>query len=265
MAELQRQDVLLEKEIKRLKDAGLDGVLVRGLTEQLRAMRARQRNEQLASRFSVGFRGSESMGLPVPAEQVQVDQGTAAQAAPPGIELTTRKLEGAQPDAVQETSASRRVQRVRLIDGYLCDESEMDLPTYREMLDYDSLDNGQKRDALLELWERIYGDRFEAREPETGEEYASDDEALESFSRDYLDEQVDSEMLSPREAAMLSGYGAGIAIFEALPVNVAREIGLELVEGDHPGSDFCGVRFVGELTDLNRELERIGWEAVIEE
>ena len=38
----------------------------------------------------------------------------------------------------------------------------------------------------------------------------------------------------------------------------AKEIGLHLVEGEHPGSSFCGVAFDGGISELNQALARQG-------
>jgi len=43
----------------------------------------------------------------------------------------------------------------------------------------------------------------------------------------------------------------------------ASRLGLELIDGDHPGSDFVGIAFRGNVTELNRELEQLGMNLII--
>jgi len=43
----------------------------------------------------------------------------------------------------------------------------------------------------------------------------------------------------------------------------AFRLGLELIDGDHPGSDFVGIAFRGNVTELNRELEQLGMNLII--
>ena len=54
-------------------------------------------------------------------------------------------------------------------------------------------------------------------------------------------------------------------MLEQLGDQRAKELGLYLVEGEHPGSSFCGVGFDGALEELNLELVRRGLNLSIEQ
>jgi len=58
-------------------------------------------------------------------------------------------------------------------------------------------------------------------------------------------------------------YGPGIEIYEQMSREQARDLGLELVDGDHPGSSFVGVAYHGDIESLNEGLERLGMNLVI--
>ena len=84
-----------------------------------------------------------------------------------------------------------------------------------------------------------------------GPEYAAE-------YKKWLDSSVDLESLSFRELAMTSEYWVGILLFEELDYETQNELRLRLVEGEYPGSTFCGVRFDGLTDELNAELFRRG-------
>ena len=50
----------------------------------------------------------------------------------------------------------------------------------------------------------------------------------------------------------------------ALPWEDVRDLNLTLVEGDVPGSNFCGVRYDGDLDELNRGLAGRGINLIIQ-
>jgi hypothetical protein len=73
--------------------------------------------------------------------------------------------------------------------------------------------------------------------------------------KEWLDAGVEPENLGAYEAATLGPYGPGIEIFEWFGRKDAEEVGLSLIEGCHPGSDFMGVMFSGDLDGLNQRLQ----------
>ena len=77
---------------------------------------------------------------------------------------------------------------------------------------------------------------------------------LEAYFKEQLDEDVDPDYLSFRASAENSEYWAGIRVLEELGDERAKELGLYLVEGEHPGSSFCGVAFDGDIEELNLAL-----------
>lgn len=81
----------------------------------------------------------------------------------------------------------------------------------------------------------------------------------------WLAEKLDFEELSPFEGAEMSEYAPGIEIYQRMALGLSRRLGLHLVQGDHPGSDFTGVRFSGELAELNMALAREGLNMVVEQ
>ena len=56
--------------------------------------------------------------------------------------------------------------------------------------------------------------------------------------------------------AYLSPYGPGLELYYFLGADISDELGLEMVDSDHPGSDFLGVAFSGDATVLNQYLSR---------
>jgi hypothetical protein len=85
-----------------------------------------------------------------------------------------------------------------------------------------------------------------------------------SFDRgDWLGSQIDIENLSLREAAMIGPYWPGIEIFEFLGWDEASRLGVEIIEGDHPGSTFMAAQFVGDVKVLNGEIANLGMNLVV--
>ena len=57
-----------------------------------------------------------------------------------------------------------------------------------------------------------------------------------------LDDQVDAERVSPHWLAENSEWRAGLELVEQLDADARKRLGLVLIEGEHPGSDFVAVR-----------------------
>lgn len=139
--------------------------------------------------------------------------------------------------------------------GYLVDPSfawEDDWPTAREYLGYDTLTLNEK----VEVFEDQHGiDELLEYVDKALSQWNEDDLAiLESIDRDWLDEPLDPEFMGDYQAARYTEYWPGIEVYESIGVQETDAIGLWLVQGDHPGSSFCGVRFDGNLDDLNSAL-----------
>ena len=138
-----------------------------------------------------------------------------------------------------------------IIDPYFdfCPE----LPTFREYLSLEGLTDEQMKEALKDHeW------RFEYR-------VADPDDWSVSEIEKWLDSTVELDDLSPRESMGYSEYAPGIELHDHLRWEVAEDLGLIYIEGDAPGRDFIGVRFDGEIDDLNAGLARYGMNLVVRE
>jgi hypothetical protein len=78
------------------------------------------------------------------------------------------------------------------------------------------------------------------------------------YDYDDVPDDVDIESLGPYQAAQYTPYAPGITIFERFGWKDAQRLGLHLIEGDHPGSSFTGVEFVGDVDELNAALAAVG-------
>ena len=80
-----------------------------------------------------------------------------------------------------------------------------------------------------------------------------------SFNREeWLGTQIDIEGLSMREAAMIGPYWPGVEIFEQLGWEQADTLGVQLIDGDHPGSSFMAAQFIGDVETLNPKIAEFG-------
>lgn len=145
-------------------------------------------------------------------------------------------------------------------EGYLFAEDwdGGDWATHREYREYDWMSIDEKVQHLLELnWldEESLLERHQIRKPEGGwdvEVLAR----LESALGGFLDEPVSRGDMSPDDQFRHSRYGAGGRVLDQFSLDEQDKLGLWLVEGDSPGSDFTGVRFDGDIAELNRALAR---------
>ena len=67
---------------------------------------------------------------------------------------------------------------------------------------------------------------------------------------------LDPESASPYQALKYGPYAIGEQVLSVLSEAEQRRLGLCLVEGDCPGSSFCGVRFTGDVVELNKLLDQ---------
>jgi len=79
----------------------------------------------------------------------------------------------------------------------------------------------------------------------------------------WLDTKIEYEDLGAWQAAQFSPYKAGLDFYQHLSVEAADNLGLELVEGDHPGSSFVDVAFYGDVDELNRHIQRLGLNLIV--
>jgi hypothetical protein len=142
-------------------------------------------------------------------------------------------------------------------DGYLVDSNfdycEVCLPTHREL--HSLL--GLKGDALkVELESIFYEFEWVVADPDNW----TVDELEE-----WLDTQVELDQLGAWEAMRYTQYGPAIELYERMSWANANELGLQLIEGEFPGSSFVGIAFHGDIAELNRDLQKLGMNLVVSE
>ena len=141
-----------------------------------------------------------------------------------------------------------------LVDPYF--DYSPQLPTYREFLSLENLSNSELKDALKDdTW------RFEhhLKDPDNWSVHEI---------QGWLEESIDFDDMSPWNAAQYTEYGDGIRLYDALPYEDVRDLNLTLMEGEVPGSNFCGVRYDGDFEEdfdnLNRGLAGRGINLIID-
>ena len=141
-----------------------------------------------------------------------------------------------------------------LVDPYF--DYNPQLPTYREFLSLENLSNSELKDALKDdTW------RFEhhLKDPDNWSVHEI---------QGWLEESIDFDDMSPWNAAQYTEYGNGIRLYDALPNEDVRDLNLTLMEGEVPGSNFCGVRYDGDFEEdfdnLNRGLAGRGINLIIQ-
>ena len=141
-----------------------------------------------------------------------------------------------------------------LVDPYF--DYNPQLPTYREFLSLENLSNSELKDALKDdTW------RFEhhLKDPDNWSVHEI---------QGWLEESIDFDDMSPWNAAQYTEYGNGIRLYDALPYEDVRDLNLTLMEGEVPGSNFCGVRYDGDFEEdfdnLNRGLAGRGINLIIQ-
>ena len=141
------------------------------------------------------------------------------------------------------------------------------LPTIRENR-YENLAPEEAIEFILDLIGH-YEEQITKLETTLGKPHEkwtkSDLPFLEAQFEEELDAPEDPDYLSFRMSAICSQYNAGIMILDALGTERAAELGLHLVEGDYPGSSFCGVAFDGDIEELNLELVTRGLNLRVEQ
>ena len=136
-----------------------------------------------------------------------------------------------------------------LVDPYY--DFNPNLPTYREFLSLEGLSKRRLKEALEEDYWRF--------------EHLLKDPANWSVDEieEWLETDIEFDDMSPWMAAQYTEYADGVRLFESLPYEDTAELNLNLVEGDRPGSDFCGVYFDGDIEELNKQLQSRGINIVV--
>lgn len=146
--------------------------------------------------------------------------------------------------------------------GYLCDPNwePEELPTCREYWDFDGLPPEKQAERLMETAgydESLLEQEFDIVKPINGWD-AEIIAELEVLLGHHLDEPIDPEYISPHDRLHSGPYAIGAYLLLELPEEEQERLGLWVMEGDQPGSDFCGVRFDGDVAELNRALKENG-------
>jgi len=145
------------------------------------------------------------------------------------------------------------------------DWTEEDWPSFRELWYYNDLSLKEKVQTLIDHFgydQQSLADEFEIVKPSGGWSYQELAE-IETILGDVLDEPADPENLSFHQLLTYGPQRAGNVILDNLPASDCDRLGIYLVEGEHPGSDFCAVRYEGALDDLNLALARNGLNTVV--
>ena len=137
-----------------------------------------------------------------------------------------------------------------LIDPYFC-YGDIPLPTHREQLSLGGLNPSALKEALNnQIWEIEHL-------ISNPEKWSLDEVEL------WLDTEVELESLGLWQGAKFTPHGVGLDIYNGLSREEADTLGLVLVEGDHPGSDFLGVAYYGDVDELNQELQKLGMNLIV--
>lgn len=152
-------------------------------------------------------------------------------------------------------------------EGYLFakDWDGGDWPTRREHYEYDWMSIDEKVQHLLEhncLDEESLLEQHQICKPEGGWDAALLAH-LESLLGRFLDEPVSRGEMCPDDQFRHSWYGVGGLVLDQFSLDEQDRLGLWLVEGEHPGSDFTGVCLDGDIGELNRALAKRGANIVV--
>lgn len=131
------------------------------------------------------------------------------------------------------------------------DFSPISLPTHRERLSLEGLSGKALKNALNKQISEI-------------DDLISDPDnwTLDEVEW-WLDTVADVEDFGAWQVTGHSPYKDGLEIYQHLSREDAHSLGLELVEGDTPGSSFVGVAFYGDVAKLNQTLEMLGMNLVV--
>ena len=171
-----------------------------------------------------------------------------------------------------EEARSRPVAEPWLIDledGFLVDRAwvDDDWPTYREHWDYDWLSIDAKIKQLLTYAgydddRQLFNEHLISKPRSGWHQRALARIELELGG--ILDEPIDADLMTFDELLRHGPHVPGASVLDHLPAEEQERLGLKLVEGLSPGNDnFCGVRFRGDVGELNEALARHGINVVV--
>ncbi len=150
--------------------------------------------------------------------------------------------------------------------GYLYDPNfEPDFITRRAYYNVDSLTGQSRLDFYIAHWgedglhDLLRYDKDETQKPSSLIDRLDELDEQLGF---WLNDELDPEEGSFREQLDNSSYWIGGWLYDNLSSQTFQQAGLDYVEGEHPGSSFCAVRYRGEIEQLNSVLFRNGLNAV---
>ena len=97
----------------------------------------------------------------------------------------------------------------------------------------------------------------------TEEELHSAVEWLEKEHKDWLDANADHDELSTWDLQHWGRHAIGFHLLEELPDEEIRKLGLAIVDGDHPGSNFYAVHCEASAGELAVAVARAGMNIVV--
>lgn len=158
--------------------------------------------------------------------------------------------------------------------GYLYDPNfnydDQQLPSGREHCEYDNKSWDEKKYFLemecdaAENYQITHADEFS--DGWNGEYTEAQYRSMEASIQDWLDEPIDIEELSMLEGMTYTEHWPVTEIMSGLSSKDADALMLAFVEGEHPGSSFAGVKYIGDISDLgilNNALAQKGMNLVV--
>ena len=134
--------------------------------------------------------------------------------------------------------------------GYLIDPSmeyyDLTPLTFRDWLDLEGLNP-------TELMSKLKDEEWRFEHPIS----PSDEPSIIEVQK-WLDSDIELDDMGLWEAMNYTSYGPPIRFYDEISSDDAEQIGLYLMEGDTPGSNFCGVQIMSRPADLNWELQKLG-------
>ena len=150
--------------------------------------------------------------------------------------------------------------------GYLCDPDYKEGPvTRRVFYGIDDMTPRERYDLYREhpgeQWLKHFLQKDEENFDDVRASFTRLDE-LDNSLKAYFADELDPEEGSFRDILEKSRYWIGGWLYDNLPADAFRRLGLDYVEGDESGSSFCTVRYTGSLQQINTVLFASGLNAV---
>ena len=144
---------------------------------------------------------------------------------------------------------------LKVVDGYIIDPGfdycEICPPTNRVHLSLDGVEDSSLKMELDKIFWEI--------------EHLVEDPGNWSISEveEWLDSYVELDALGAWEAMKYTQYGPALEIYQQMNRDDAEDLGLMLVEGSHPGSNFVGIAFHGDPKELSNSFQRLGMNLIV--